>query len=58
MVDASVLQRVEQLRKDLHYHNYRYYVLDSPVISDAQYDAMMQELRGLEARDPELVTPD
>ncbi len=58
MVDASVLQRVEQLRKDLHYHNYRYYVLDSPVISDAQYDAMMQELRGLEARHPELVTPD
>ncbi|MBI4339911.1 MAG: NAD-dependent DNA ligase LigA [Chloroflexi bacterium] len=58
MLDASLLQRVEQLRKELHYHNYRYYVLDSPVISDAQYDALMGELLALEAQHPDLVTPD
>ncbi|MBI4312886.1 MAG: NAD-dependent DNA ligase LigA [Chloroflexi bacterium] len=58
MVDSTVLQRLEQLRKELHYHNYRYHVLDSPVISDAQYDALMRELREMEARHPEVVTPD
>ena len=58
MVDASLLRRIEQLRKEIHYHNYRYHVLDSPVISDAQFDALMRELRDLEAQHPEMVTPE
>lgn len=57
-VDPKVIERIEWLRKEIHYHNYRYYVLDSPIISDAEYDALMRELRDLEARYPELVTPD
>jgi DNA ligase (NAD+) len=51
-------QRTEELRKIINYHNYRYYVLDSPEISDAEYDELMKELRQLEAEHPELVTPD
>jgi len=51
-------QRVEELRKLINYHNYRYYVLDSPEISDAEYDELMQELKRLEAEHPELVTSD
>ncbi|HBY95199.1 MAG TPA: DNA ligase (NAD(+)) LigA [Chloroflexi bacterium] len=50
--------RAEQLRKVLEYHNYRYYVLDDPEINDAAYDALMNELRALEAEFPELQTPD
>jgi DNA ligase (NAD+) len=51
-------QRIEELRKTINHHNYRYYVLDSPEISDAEYDELMEELRQLEAEHPELVTPD
>ena len=51
-------ERIEELRKEIRYHNYRYYVLDSPVVSDAEYDRLMRELRELEAAHPELVTPD
>ncbi|MCX8049945.1 MAG: NAD-dependent DNA ligase LigA [Methylohalobius sp.] len=51
-------QRVEALRREIEYHNFRYYVLDQPVISDAEYDALMAELQALEAAYPELVTPD
>ncbi len=51
-------QRVEALRKELAYHAYRYYVLDNPVISDGEYDALMDELRALEAQFPELIAPD
>jgi DNA ligase (NAD+) len=54
----SVEERMEELRKQIHYHNYRYYVLDSPVISDTEYDRLMRELQELEAVHPELVTPD
>jgi DNA ligase (NAD+) len=54
----GVKERIEELRKDIRYHNYRYYVLDSPVVSDAEYDRLMRELRELEAAHPELVTPD
>jgi DNA ligase (NAD+) len=54
---ATVRRRVEQLRRSINHHNYRYYVLDAPIISDAQYDALMRELRGLEERYPQLVTP-
>jgi len=51
-------KRIEELREIINYHNYRYYVLDSPEISDAEYDELMKELRQLEAEHPELVTPD
>ncbi len=58
MVPEPVRRRVEELRRQIHYHNYRYYVLDDPVISDAEYDALLRELKDLEARYPEIVTPD
>ncbi|OAQ20731.1 NAD-dependent DNA ligase LigA [Thermosulfurimonas dismutans] len=57
-IPPEVIERVNQLRKEIEYHNYRYYVLDSPVISDAEYDALMRELKELEAKYPELITPD
>ncbi len=57
-VPESIRKRAEELRKEIEYHNYRYYVLDEPVISDAEYDALMAELRRLENQYPELVTPD
>lgn len=50
--------RVEELRREIEEHNYYYYVLDAPRISDAAYDALMRELEALEAQFPELVTPD
>jgi len=54
----KVKQRIEELREVINHHNYRYYVLDSPEISDAEYDELMKELRQLEAEHPELVTSD
>ncbi len=51
-------QRIEELRKIINYHNCRYYVLDSPEISDAEYDELMRELKQLESEHPELITPD
>jgi len=55
---GEVEQRIEDLRGLVNYHNHRYYVLDSPEISDAEYDQLMRELEQLEAEHPELVTPD
>lgn len=49
---------VQGLREAIRYHNYRYYVLDDPVISDAKYDDLMEKLRTLEAKSPELQSPD
>jgi len=54
----EVQEKLEKLRAEISYHDYRYYVLDNPVISDAQYDALMQELIKLEKQYPELITPD
>ena len=51
-------QRAEKLRELINYHNTRYYVLDSPEISDAEYDRLMLELRRLEEIYPELITKD
>ncbi|HJW89393.1 MAG TPA: NAD-dependent DNA ligase LigA [Anaerolineales bacterium] len=51
-------QRLDQLRQEIQYHNYRYHVLDSPVISDAEYDQLLRELLELEANHPEWITPD
>jgi DNA ligase (NAD+) len=55
---ADVKKEMEQLREKLRYHEYRYYVLDDPEISDAAYDRMMERLKELEAAHPQLVTPD
>jgi len=55
---ARIKQRAEKLRKAINHHNYRYYALDSPEISDAEYDLLMKELKGLEEEYPQLVTPD
>ncbi len=54
----AVTRRIEELRELIRYHNYRYYVLDSPEISDAEYDRLFDELVELERRYPELITPD
>jgi DNA ligase (NAD+) len=51
-------QRAEELRAELRRHEHLYYVLDAPEISDAQYDALMNELKRIEAEHPELLTPD
>src|SRR5437764_1282631 len=57
--DLQQLQvRTEELRAQLNYHNYRYYVLDDPEIADAEYDALMEQLRAIEADHPELQSPD
>ena len=55
---TEVKQRINKLRELLNYHNYRYYVLDSPEISDAEYDKLLRELEQLEESYPELITPD
>ena len=57
-IEASVIKKIEDLRMALHRHNYRYYVLDDPEISDSEYDRMMQELIRLETDHPGLLSPD
>jgi len=57
-MDLSIPKRIEELREALHRHNYRYYVLDDPEISDAEYDRLMLELIKLETDYPELSSPD
>ena len=55
---AKPADRVTELRSQLEHHNHRYYVLDDPEVSDADYDALINELRDLEAEHPDLLTPD
>ncbi len=50
--------QIEQLREELRHHEHQYYVLDSPEITDAEYDAKLRRLQELEAQHPELLTPD
>ncbi len=57
-VPKEIVEKVEKLRKEIRYHDYRYYVLNDPVISDYEYDMLVKELRELEEKYPELVTPD
>jgi len=57
-IDPAVIRKVGDLRQALHRHNYRYYVLDDPEISDSEYDRMMQELIRLETDYPELSSLD
>ncbi|MFQ6614316.1 MAG: NAD-dependent DNA ligase LigA, partial [Fidelibacterota bacterium] len=51
-------RRVAELRRAINDHNYRYYVLDDPVISDQEYDRLMRELEALETENPQLITED
>lgn len=51
-------EQIEQLRRELERHNYQYYVLDRPTISDFEYDRMLRALEDLEQEHPELITPD
>ncbi len=57
-MDSRVKAKIEELKKEINYHNYRYYVLDDPEISDAEYDRLYRTLNRLEAENPELITPD
>ena len=54
----NVAERINALRNEIREHNYLYYVLDAPDIPDAEYDRLMRELESLEAKHPELITPD
>ncbi|MBU0512188.1 MAG: NAD-dependent DNA ligase LigA [Chloroflexi bacterium] len=58
MNQTNLHQRLEQLRKEIHYHNYRYHVFDAPVVSDYEYDQLLLELRDIEAQHPGWITPD
>jgi DNA ligase (NAD+) len=58
MQPSDPAARAKHLRDALNEHSYRYYVLNDPTISDAEYDALTSELRGIEAEHPELITPD
>jgi len=58
MDEDKLHSRLEQLRKEVNYHNYLYHVLDKPVISDYEYDQLLAELRQIEEAHPEWITPD
>ena len=58
MTHEDAQKRIEELRKEINYHNYRYYILADPIVSDAEYDRLFQELKQLEAQFPDLITPD
>jgi DNA ligase (NAD+) len=58
MADAGTSKKIEKLREELRRHEHLYYVLDKPAISDAEYDALMNQLKELETAHPELITPD
>lgn len=58
METNSLLQRYEKLKQEIHYHNYRYHVLDAPVISDYEYDQLVVELQKIENIHPEWITQD
>lgn len=57
MNEAQAKIKIEKLREEINFHNYRYYVLDDPVISDAEYDQFMRNLENLEKQFPNLVIP-
>ena len=58
MSEASIQAQIQDLRKRINDANQRYYVLDAPTLSDAEYDRLMRELQALEAAHPQLITPD
>ncbi len=58
MDEKNLQQELEKLKQDIHFHNYRYHVLDDPLISDAQFDQMLKRLKEIENTHPEWVTAD
>src|SRR5512138_1150750 len=58
MDDQTLLRELEQLKRDVSFHNYRYFVLDDPLVSDAEFDKLVRRLKEIEAEHPEWVTPD
>jgi DNA ligase (NAD+) len=58
MSDQAQNERMQELREQINHHNYRYHVLDAPVISDYEYDKLLAELRKIEADHPDWITPD
>ena len=58
MDENYTLPDYEQLKKDIHYHNYRYHVMDDPIISDYEFDQLLLKLRAMEAIHPDWITPD
>ena len=57
-IDEKIVKEIEELREKIRYHNYRYYILNEPEISDAEYDRLFRRLVELEQKYPELITPD
>lgn len=57
MKEEQAQKRIEKLRGEISFHNYRYYVLDAPIIADAEYDRLMRELGKLEEQFPHLIIP-
>jgi DNA ligase (NAD+) len=57
MTIKTVAEQIDELRQRIRYHEHRYYVLDDPAISDAEFDALMADLKKREAAHPELITP-
>jgi DNA ligase (NAD+) len=56
--ESNDIKNIEKLRHQINYHNYRYHVLDDPVISDYEFDQLMGQLRGIESQHPEWITAD
>src|SRR5690554_3963969 len=54
----SIVQQLQQLREQILYHDYQYYVLDTPSVPDAEYDRLFSRLKQLEQEHPEQITPD
>jgi DNA ligase (NAD+) len=54
----AVKSRYEELKEKIHFHNHRYHVLDAPIISDAEFDKLLNELKRIEAEHPDWITPD
>ena len=58
MKGSEVKKQLEKLRKEINYHNYKYYVENNPVIADYEYDMLLKKLEALEAQHPNLITAD
>lgn len=58
LVPEEIIRKVKTLRNELEEHNYRYYVMDDPSVPDAEYDRLMNSLKGIETEYPSLVVPE
>ena len=58
MNDGQLKQELQKIRQEIHFHNYRYHVLDAPLISDAEFDRLMQRLKEIETAHPDWITTD